>query len=211
MPEDLFRWIVAGAVVVASLAFVVQAAILFALYRAQGRVREETAPLVAKAQELAEHAAPAIHRLAPLIDRSAATLDRLGPVFDKAGPALDQATAILAATRQIVEDSRPRVAEMARHGVAIAKSGEEQVERLGDLLYDASSRARARLEQIDRSVDNTVEQVEQARERVKSAVTRPVREVNGIAAGVSAALAALVRGTRKFSVDSATQDEEMFI
>jgi hypothetical protein len=39
---------------------------------------------------------------------------------------------------------------------------------------------------------------------------RPVREVNGIAAGFSAAVAALVRG-RKYPVDHATQDEEMFI
>jgi hypothetical protein len=40
---------------------------------------------------------------------------------------------------------------------------------------------------------------------------RPVREVNGIAAGISAAVSTLVRGQHKSSVDSATQDEEMFI
>jgi len=38
-----------------------------------------------------------------------------------------------------------------------------------------------------------------------------VREVNGIAAGIGAALATLMRGHRRSRVDSATQDEEMFI
>jgi hypothetical protein len=41
-------------------------------------------------------------------------------------------------------------------------------------------------------------------------VLRPVREANGIAAGIAAAVSTLMRG-RKSSVDSATQDEEMFI
>jgi hypothetical protein len=39
---------------------------------------------------------------------------------------------------------------------------------------------------------------------------RPLREVNGIAAGVRAALNALARGNRP-TVDRATSDEEMFI
>jgi hypothetical protein len=70
-------------------------------------------------------------------------------------------------------------------------------------------RAKQRLEQIDHSVDATIEQLEQVGGAMKRAVMRPVREVNGVAAGISAAVSSLVR--RKSSVDSATQDEEMFI
>jgi hypothetical protein len=55
-----------------------------------------------------------------------------------------------------------------------------------------------------------VEQAGQVGENVKRAVMRPVREVNGLAAGVSAVISTLVRG-RKYPVDAATQDEEMFI
>jgi len=95
--------------------------------------------------------------------------------------------------------------------VAISKSGRQQVERIGELLEDAGGRARQRLEQIDRSVDFTVEHLENAGEAVKRAAMRPVREVNGLAAGFSAAVAALVRGSKRPSVDHATQDEEMFI
>jgi hypothetical protein len=85
------------------------------------------------------------------------------------------------------------------------------VERIGELLHDAGDRARARIEQIDQAVDNTVEQVEQMGDAVKRAVLRPVREVNGLAAGISAAVSTLVHHSRKPSVDQATQDEEMFI
>jgi hypothetical protein len=54
-------------------------------------------------------------------------------------------------------------------------------------------------------------QVEQVGDAMIRSVMRPVREVNGIAAGISAAVATLVKKPRKYSVDSATQDEEMFI
>jgi hypothetical protein len=111
----------------------------------------------------------------------------------------------------MVDDTRPRVAEIANEAVAISKSGREQIERIGELLNDAGGRARERLDQIDRSVDSTVEQFEQAGDAVKRAVLRPVREVNGLAAGISAAVSTIVHGSRKSSVDHATQDEEMFI
>jgi hypothetical protein len=45
---------------------------------------------------------------------------------------------------------------------------------------------------------------------VHSGVLRPIREVNGIVAGIKTAVATFVRGGRP-SVDRATQDEEMFI
>ena len=89
--------------------------------------------------------------------------------------------------------------------------GREQVQRIGDLLHDAGDRARTRLDQIDQTVENTVEQIGQAGDAMKRAVMRPVREANGLAAGISAAVSTLVHHSRKPSVDQATQDEEMFI
>ena len=110
-----------------------------------------------------------------------------------------------------MQDARPRIANISEETAAIVHSGREQVERLGELLHDAGDRARTRLEQVDQAVETTVTQIENVSGAVKSAVMRPVREVNGIAAGISAAVSTLVRGQHKSSVDSATQDEEMFI
>jgi hypothetical protein len=60
-------------------------------------------------------------------------------------------------------------------------------------------------------VDRTVKQVEQVSETVKTTVMRPVTEVNGILNGVKAAVGFYAHGGRRPSVETATQDEEMFI
>ena len=197
MPEDIFRIVITVAVALACLAFVVQAGVAIALYRVARGMQKKISPLVDKTEAVVVQAGPVIQRV--------------GPMIDKAGPILDSAGGILATTQQIVEESRPRVAEIATEAVAISKSTRQQVDRIGELLNDAGGRARDRLDQIDRSVDTTVAHLGQAGDAMKRAVLRPVREVNGLAAGFSAAVSALVHGTRRPSVDHATQDEEMFI
>ncbi|HLK46679.1 MAG TPA: hypothetical protein VKT49_01015 [Bryobacteraceae bacterium] len=185
------------AVVLACLAFLVQAGIAIALYRVASRMQKKVFPLVDRADALVKEAAPVV--------------TKIGPVIDRTGPAIDSVQAILAKTDKIVAELQPRIKEISTEAAAIAKSSRRQVERIGELLEDAGSRAKERLEQIDHSVDNTVEHLEQAGDVMKRAVLRPVREVNGLAAGISAAVSTLVHGSRRPSVASATQDEEMFI
>jgi low affinity Fe/Cu permease len=197
MPDDVFRIVITVAVVLACLAFLVQAGIAIALYRVASRMQKKVDPLVDRADALVKEASPIVAKI--------------GPAIDRAGPALDAAGRILNKTDKIIEEVRPRIVEISGEVVAIAKSSRRQVERIGELLDDAGSRAKERLHQIDESVDTTVEHLEQAGDVMKRAVMRPVREVNGIAAGISAAVSTLVHGSRKSSVASATQDEEMFI
>jgi hypothetical protein len=211
MPEDLFRIVVTVGVLLASIAFLVQAFVAVGLYRVIRKMQEKVSPLIEKGEIVAARAAPVIEKAGPLLDQARAVVQKAGPVVEKAGPAVEKATAILTTTHQVMEDNRPKIAEMFTEGAAIVKSGREQVERVGSLLNDAGDRARTRIEQIDRTVDQTVEQVEHIGDAVKSAAMRPVREVNGIANGISAAVSTLVRGSRRSSVDHATQDEEMFI
>jgi len=168
MPEDVFRWVIAAAVILACLAFVVQAGVVVALYRVMKNTQAKITPLVA-------HAEP-----------------------------------VLNTTRQILEENKPRIAEISAEAVAIVKTARQQVDRIGELLTESTDRAKVRLEQIDKTVDQTVEQVEQVGEAVKTAVTKPVREVNALLAGLKAAIATLA-SNRRPSVDHATQDEEMFI
>jgi methyl-accepting chemotaxis protein len=176
MSEDAFRWVVAAAVILACLAFVAQAAIVFAMYRIAQRLQG---------------------RILPLADRAEPILTRVEPILDNA--------------RGILEESRPRIAEMTGDAVVVTKTAREQAEQWRVVLDDAAARARVRIEQIDEKVDETVQQVEQVGEAMKTAVTRPMREVNAILAGIKAAVATYVQGGRRPSVDHATQDEEMFI
>ncbi|HJT90123.1 MAG TPA: hypothetical protein VJ732_19765 [Bryobacteraceae bacterium] len=197
MSEDVFRIIVTVAVILACIAFIVQAVVALAIYGVARKLQAKISPLVEKLEAVAAKATPAI--------------EKLGPVVEKTGPAVEKATAILTTTHQILEENRPRIAAISKEALVITESGRQQVERLGNLLNDAGERARARLAQIDETVDSTVNQVEHVGESMKRAVMKPVREVNGVAAAISAVVGTLVHGSRRSSVDHATQDEEMFI
>jgi hypothetical protein len=169
MPDDVFRWVVAAAVILACLAFLVQAGVVVALYRIARKLQEKTLPLA----------------------------ERAVPVLDTA--------------RKILDENRPRIAEVSTDAVEIARNARQQAIRIGELLDDAGQRAKSRIAQIDSTVEDTVEQVEQVGGAVKGAVLKPVREMNAIMAGVRAALVTYAQGGRRPSVDHATQDEEMFI
>ena len=211
MTEDTFRIVVAAAVALACIAFVVQAVATFALYRVSRRMQRNVEPLTERAELV-------IGRLVPMIDKIRLAADNVGPVADRIGvvagkvaPVIDEVGTALATASRIMQETRPRIAELSSEAVEIARSGRQQVERLGELLNDAGDRARTRLEQIDQAVESTVEQVGQVGDAMKRAMLRPVREANGLAAGISAAVSTLVHHSRKPSVDQATQDEEMFI
>ena len=232
MSEETFRIVVAAAVLIACLAFVVQAGVVLALYRLTRKMQDRTAgfmehaePVLARVEPVLEQVGPVIEKIGPALDAINAAAAKLGPAIDRFLPVADKTIVVVeraavliqsanqAATtaNQMMQDVRPRIAEISGETAAIVRSGREQVERMGGLLHDAGDRVRGRLEQIDHAVETTVNQIENVSGAVKNAVLRPIREVNGIAAGISAAVSTIVRGQRKSSVDSATQDEEMFI
>jgi ABC-type transporter Mla subunit MlaD len=239
MSDDIFRMVVAAGVVLAAIAFVVQAIVGIVTLGAARKMQRRIEALADRAEPLINRAGPVLEKAAPAIDKAGVAIEKLGPMFDKAGPAIDaargaiakigpavdritpivekvgpiadRAAELLATAQEVVQETRPRIQEVSGEVVEIVKTGRQQVEHFGELLSDAGEKARTRLEQIDATVGGTVATVEEATQNVKRAVTRPVREVNGLAAGISAAVSTLVKGPRKSSVVSATQDEEMFI
>jgi hypothetical protein len=239
MSEDIFRTIVAVGVVLAGIAFVVQACVVFAIYRVTRKVQEKTEALIGRVDPLIGKVGPTLDKAGPVIEKIGPVIEEVHPLILKAGVAFEGAPAVIAkietavtnvgalveratiltgsanqvviTANNIMKDARPQIVDMSAEAAAIVRTGREQVERVGELIQDAGAVARNRIQQIDNAVTSTVDQVEHAGEAVKSAVMRPVREVSGLAAGISAAVSTLVRGQRKSSVDAATQDEEMFI
>lgn len=232
MSDEVFRIVISVAVLLACIAFLVQAGVVLALYRSARKLEERVdtmstsvSPLIEKLGPMVDRVNPVLERIAPMMDRAGQTMERLGPVIDKsvevigavgtvvqqASPIVDDMRLVLSRTNQIIADSRPRIAELSDEAVLAARSAREQVQEIGGVVSDFSQRARARVDQIDHSVENTFEQVEHVGDAMKRAVLRPVREANGIAAGISAAMSTLVKGPRKSSPDNVTQDEEMFI
>jgi hypothetical protein len=183
MSDNVFRWVIAAGVLLACLASVWQALILTALYKA--------------GKEAQRAGKEAQIKLAPVVDHFEAFLKTCNSFLTTSG--------------KLVEENRPRVADITAETLAIAKTARLQAERIGELIDDASGRAKTRIAQIDQTVDHTMEQVEHASEAVKSAVLKPVKEVNGIVAGVKAALNTYAQGGNRNSPEHATQDEEMFI
>lgn len=169
MPDDLFRWVIAIAVILACLAFLVQAAAAIALYRIAKKTQQKVMPLAERAEPILENA------------------------------------------RQLVIENRPRINEISIDAVEIARMARSQVAQIGEILDETTVRAKVRIEQIDRKVEETVVQVENVGGAVKGAVLKPVREANAIMAGVKAAVVTYAQGGRRPSVDNVTQDEEMFI
>jgi hypothetical protein len=114
-------------------------------------------------------------------------LARIGTAFTTAGG--------------IMGDARPQIKELTGDTVAISKSSRAQIEDLGNLLHDACVRARMRLDQIDSTVEFTVGRLEHAAGAVKRAAIKPVKEVSGLAAGLSATISTLVCGSQSRSPD----------
>jgi methyl-accepting chemotaxis protein len=231
MSDDVFRLVIAVAVLLACIAFVVQAGVAIVFYAAVRRLQARVEEVGGKIEDLADKAQPVIEKMAPVVEKALPLVERIGPMMDtvleavektkpvlertaeligKAVPVVENARDVVAHTGEIVAEARPYVIHFSEEAIAAARAAREQVERIGGLVQDASQRVHARLEQIDQSLEHTVGQVGQVGDAMKRAVMRPVREANGVAAGISAAVATLVR-PRRSGPDAVAQDEEMFI
>ncbi|MBV9037087.1 MAG: hypothetical protein JO182_21525 [Acidobacteriaceae bacterium] len=93
---------------------------------------------------------------------------------------------------------------------AILDTTKQQLVKVDGLLSDATNRAKSQMDRAEMVLDDTVTRVHQTVSTVQSGVLRPVREVQGLFAGVKGALSYLSKSGRP-TVDHATSDEEMFI
>ena len=155
----------------AAIAIILQAAILFALYRAVSATQKAILDVLPKVEAMTE-----------------------------------KTTALLPKTEQVLETTLARLDE-SREILASAKA---QLGKIEVVVDDATTRARAQMDRVEMVLDDTMDKAQQAVNAVSRGVTRPIREIQGVAAGLSAAFTYLLRSARP-SVDRATSDEEMFI
>jgi len=125
-------------------------------------------------------------------------------------PLIPKVESLIDATKTTVEQSRQQIAEITTRTNDILDSTKRQLAMVEEVVSDASARAKVQLERMEMVLDDTVSRVHETVAVVHGGIMRPLREVNGIAIGLRAALAFLARGNRP-SVDRVTTDEEMFI
>ncbi len=124
-------------------------------------------------------------------------------IQQRAVPMLDTANAILA-------DSRGKMEVITSNLAETTTRLRGQMERLDGAVNDIVDRARLQVIRADEMVSRTLDKVEETTEVVQHSVMSPVRQVAGLAQGLSAGIAAYF-GLRRRGSAQQTQDEELFI
>jgi hypothetical protein len=129
---------------------------------------------------------------------------------EKIDPLLPKVDKLVAVATSTVEQSSRQITEITSRTNDILDSTKRQLAIVEDVVGDAAARAKLQMERAELVLDDTLSRAHETVAAVHDGIMQPLREVNGIAAGIRAALGAMARGNRP-TVDRATSDEEMFI
>ncbi len=128
--------------------------------------------------------------------------EQMASLSAKAEPALESA-------RKLLDESRRNLAEISGKTAEVLDLSRQQLHRLDEVLRDAATRSRAQMERIELVLDDVISRFQDTVTLVENGIVRPIRHLNGLAAGVRAAFAALAGP--KTTVAQASHDDEMFI
>lgn len=136
--------------------------------------------------------------------------DKVAPLVPKVESLVPKVELLVESTRSTVEQSKKQLAEITTRATEILDSTKHQLAMVEEVVTDASARARVQMERVELVLDDTLSRAHETVATVHNGIMKPLKELNGIAAGLKAAVAFLARGNRP-SVAQATSDEEMFI
>jgi hypothetical protein len=123
---------------------------------------------------------------------------------------MPQVRSILTKAETTLDESRKNIVEITTKANEMMDMGKAQLVKLDSVITDASSRAKVQLERAELVVDDTMSRVHESVTAVHAGILKPVREIQGVTAGVRAAVQHFIRGQRP-NVAQATHDDEMFI
>jgi hypothetical protein len=132
------------------------------------------------------------------------------PAIESAKSALDTAKGAIDTAKATLEQSRKHLAEITGRATSILDATRLQLVKIDDVVTDATTRAKLQLDRIDLVLEDTVSRAHETVAVFHNGVMRPLRQINGVSAGIRAAVRTLVQGERS-NVSEATHDEEMFI
>lgn len=124
-------------------------------------------------------------------------------------PLLPKVDALVESSRVVIDDSRQQIHDITVKTNEILDATKIQLARVDDVLQDAAARAHIQLEHAEMVIDDAMNRAQETVALVHSGIMKPLREIQGVTAGVRAAIQFLMRGRR--SGVQATADEEMFI
>jgi hypothetical protein len=106
--------------------------------------------------------------------------------------------------------SRKQIEEITTKASEILDITRVQLDRIDGVLEDASVRVRNQMAHAEILIDDTMSRAQETVVTFHRGIMTPLREIQGVAAGVRTAIFYLMRGGRP-NPAQATADEEMFI
>ena len=103
MTEEVFRIIIAAAVGLACLMFIVQAFVMMGILKAVKKIGQQVEPLEAKARPAIENVGTLAEKLTQLVEQASPVVQKLSPVADQIGPAIAKITASVEKTGPLIE------------------------------------------------------------------------------------------------------------
>jgi ElaB/YqjD/DUF883 family membrane-anchored ribosome-binding protein len=168
MDQQALLIIMAVFVAVAAIALVIQAGMLFGIYKSSRAMQDNVSRLLPKIEALTETSTTA------------------------------------------VAEARTRLAEVSTRTNDLLEITRRQLERVDDIMQDATTRARVQFDRAELVVDDAMQRTQETVALVHAGIMRPIREMNGVIKGLRAAMQFLARAGRP-NPDEVTVDEEMFI
>jgi hypothetical protein len=123
---------------------------------------------------------------------------------------VEKAEPVLADASQTLAQSRKQMTEVTDKANKVLDSAQTQMAKLDGVLSDATSRAKVQMDRLELVLDDSIGRVHETVTVLHDGIMQPLRELNGIVAGIRAGIGYLF-GNRRPSVAQATHDDEMFI
>jgi hypothetical protein len=131
-------------------------------------------------------------------------------VLPKVESLLPKVELLVHTSTETIDMSRKQIHEITTKASDILDLTRVQLARIDGVLGDAAARAHVQLAHADLVIEDTMTRAHETVTVVHSGIMAPLREIQGVAAGVRTAIFHLMRGVRP-SPAQATADEEMFI
>jgi uncharacterized protein YoxC len=137
------------------------------------------------------------------------TSDRMEGI---AGRLEQQATPVLATAAAILDDAKPKIAEITTNLAETSASVRSHVSEVGHATSEIMERARLQAARLDEFVISAAQKVEATSELLQHKVLSPMRRVRAVVTALNAGLSFFksTRSPRRNSSDE-VEDEEMFI
>jgi hypothetical protein len=125
-------------------------------------------------------------------------------------PLVPQAKEFLVNSRVALDEALKQIHETGEKTQAVLSDLRAEVAGFSEARTDITNQVQAQIRRIELVLDDSLSNIQEVVSVIHGGVIKPIREVNGLVAGVRTAVRSFFGGHRP-NIAQATQDEETFI